>query len=42
MEALFTIIGSGAVLVVFCALSVLFGTEGRDGFAERPFRPTYR
>ena len=42
MEAFFTIIGSGAALVVFCALSVLLGTDSRDGFTDRPFRPTYR
>ena len=42
MEAFFTIIGSGAVFVVFAALSVLCGTEGRDGFTERSLRRTFR
>lgn len=34
MEAFFTIIGTGTLLVVFAILSVLFGAESRDGFAE--------
>jgi hypothetical protein len=42
MEAFFTIIGAGAALVIFSALSVLLGTDSRDGFTERAFRPTYR
>jgi len=42
MDALFTIIGTGAVIVVFAALSVVFGTDTRDGFSERTMRPSYR
>jgi len=42
MEAFFTIIGTGALLVVFAVLSVLFGAESRDGFTERDLGPTYR
>ena len=35
MDALFTIIGTAVVLVVFAALSIAFGTDTRDGFTER-------
>ena len=42
MEALLTIVGTGAVVVVFAALSVLFGTDTRDGFSDRTMRPTWR
>jgi hypothetical protein len=41
MEALFTIAGIIAVLVVFGALSVAIGVDSRDGFSERPARPTF-
>ncbi|HET7473500.1 MAG TPA: hypothetical protein VFJ71_10270 [Candidatus Limnocylindrales bacterium] len=42
MDALFTIVGTTALLIVFAALSVLFGTDTRDGFTDRPIRPTFR
>ena len=41
MEAVFTIIGTALVLVVFAALSIAFGTDTRDGFTERSLRPTH-
>ena len=42
MEAFVTIIGTGFVLIVFAVLSVLFGTDLRDGFTERDLGPTFR
>jgi len=42
MEALFTIVGSGIVLVVFSALSVLCGADSRDDFTDRSLHPTLR
>lgn len=42
MDTLITILGSGAVLILFSVLSVLFGTDTRDGFTERSLGPTYR
>ena len=39
MDALFTIAGLIAILIVFAALSVAIGTDTRDGFADRPARP---
>jgi hypothetical protein len=42
MEALLTLIGTGVLLAVFSALSVLFGTDTRDGFTDRSLRQTFR
>ena len=42
MDVLLTIIGTGAVAVVFAALSVVFGTDTRDGFTDRTLRQTFR
>jgi hypothetical protein len=41
MEALLTIAGIVAVLVVFGALSVAIGTDSRDGYTDSPARPTF-
>jgi hypothetical protein len=41
MDALFTITGLIAVLIVFAALSVAVGVDTRDGFADRPTRPVF-
>ena len=42
MEAFSTIIGTVLLFAVFAGLSVLFGTDTRDGFTDRPLRPTFR
>ena len=41
MEALFTIAGIIAVLVVFAALSVAIGADSRDGFTDPSPRPMF-
>jgi hypothetical protein len=41
MEALFTITGIVAVLVLFSALSVAIGVDSRDDFADQSPRPMF-
>lgn len=42
MEPFLEIVGAGTVLLLFVILSVLFGTDTRDGFTERTVRPIDR
>jgi hypothetical protein len=42
VDTLITILGTGAVLILFSFLSVLYGTDTRFGFTVRSLGPTYR
>ena len=41
MEVFVTIIGIGALLGIFSILSVLLGSDTRDGFPDRTLRPSF-
>jgi hypothetical protein len=42
MDALFTLIGIAALLVLFGAVSVAIGADSRDGFVDATRRPAFR
>jgi hypothetical protein len=42
VDAFLTIVGTGAMLVVFALLSIVLGTDSRDDYTERTLHPSYR